>query len=314
MSIECLKCGEPLKPEMEECPKCGSRDRHVTVRESLTLLENFTLPDLTQDTINAYKMVSETLSTAQSYYKEATRRIDIATARGTISPTDAKGIQQVLMKWYDLSKQWDQRVKEATAKGDGTKLLDTDREMKEKLPILIKEIHDEIVGYKPVWNEIRGLFGVQSSNEKETAVFRDMSHERLLNDFRKWLEKRNTERKIFGNIIHGPREAGIDIIAEISSEPRIKIGVQIKDNDDIKKKDFPKKVKAQITNSKKHDLKGLIIVFCGDLTDNRKPRVKDRVRGMISDLSQVKNRIIAIPPEKALTILREVDPIHAIPR
>jgi len=39
MSIECLKCGTPLKPEMEKCPKCGSRDRHITVTDSAKALE-----------------------------------------------------------------------------------------------------------------------------------------------------------------------------------------------------------------------------------------------------------------------------------
>ena len=38
MSIECLRCGEPLKPEMSACPKCGSRDRHITVTGSIKAL------------------------------------------------------------------------------------------------------------------------------------------------------------------------------------------------------------------------------------------------------------------------------------
>jgi uncharacterized OB-fold protein len=39
MSVKCLRCGEPLKPEMEKCPKCGSRDRHVTLTDSIKALE-----------------------------------------------------------------------------------------------------------------------------------------------------------------------------------------------------------------------------------------------------------------------------------
>ena len=39
MSIECLKCGTPLRPEMEKCPKCGSRDRHITLTDSVKALE-----------------------------------------------------------------------------------------------------------------------------------------------------------------------------------------------------------------------------------------------------------------------------------
>ena len=28
-----------MKPEVEKCPKCGSRDRHITVTESIRALE-----------------------------------------------------------------------------------------------------------------------------------------------------------------------------------------------------------------------------------------------------------------------------------
>lgn len=41
MSIECLKCGTPLRPEMEKCPKCGSGDRHITVTDSAKALVMF---------------------------------------------------------------------------------------------------------------------------------------------------------------------------------------------------------------------------------------------------------------------------------
>jgi hypothetical protein len=34
MSIRCLRCGEPLTPEIEKCPNCGSGDRHVMVEDS----------------------------------------------------------------------------------------------------------------------------------------------------------------------------------------------------------------------------------------------------------------------------------------
>jgi len=29
--IECLRCATQLKPETEVCPKCGSRDRKITI-------------------------------------------------------------------------------------------------------------------------------------------------------------------------------------------------------------------------------------------------------------------------------------------
>ena len=39
LSIKCLKCETPLRPETEKCPKCGSRDRHITVADSARALE-----------------------------------------------------------------------------------------------------------------------------------------------------------------------------------------------------------------------------------------------------------------------------------
>jgi uncharacterized OB-fold protein len=39
MSVTCSKCGTPLDPEIEKCPKCGSRDRSVTLTETITALE-----------------------------------------------------------------------------------------------------------------------------------------------------------------------------------------------------------------------------------------------------------------------------------
>lgn len=39
MSIKCLRCGTPLRPEMKKCPKCGSRDRHITLTETVRALE-----------------------------------------------------------------------------------------------------------------------------------------------------------------------------------------------------------------------------------------------------------------------------------
>lgn len=38
MSVTCSKCGTPLEPEMEKCPKCGSRDRSITLTETITAL------------------------------------------------------------------------------------------------------------------------------------------------------------------------------------------------------------------------------------------------------------------------------------
>lgn len=39
MANHCLKCGEPLEAGMEKCPKCGSRDKLVTINDSITTHE-----------------------------------------------------------------------------------------------------------------------------------------------------------------------------------------------------------------------------------------------------------------------------------
>jgi predicted nucleic acid-binding Zn-ribbon protein len=39
MPLKCLRCGEPLEPEMAKCPKCGSGDRLVTVEDSIHALD-----------------------------------------------------------------------------------------------------------------------------------------------------------------------------------------------------------------------------------------------------------------------------------
>ncbi len=267
---------------------------------NLNLVEAFAFGDLASGTIVAAKVAMGTLSTSNSFYTEASRYVDIAKRQGKFTPADAGKIQHVLDEWHEYNLEWEQSINKAVAEDDPPKINNIDLEMKNKVPTMeqqIQTIFTEIVGYKEVWNEVIELFRIGLSNEEETQVFRKIKHEELLHSFRSWLEKRN----FFSNISHGPREAGIDIIAE-TSQPRVKIGIQIKDNNDIKEKLFSKKLKAQITDSKKHDVKGLIIIFCGDLTDNS---VKQKVRGMTSELSQMKNNIIVIPPEKALTILRD---------
>lgn len=49
MSIKCLKCETPLKPEMKKCPKCGSRDRHITITDSAKALVMFGVKQKVKD-------------------------------------------------------------------------------------------------------------------------------------------------------------------------------------------------------------------------------------------------------------------------
>jgi RNA polymerase subunit RPABC4/transcription elongation factor Spt4 len=43
VTIKCLKCGEPLTPEMQACPKCGSRDRLLEAYDVVHIQELMTL-------------------------------------------------------------------------------------------------------------------------------------------------------------------------------------------------------------------------------------------------------------------------------
>jgi len=162
--------------------------------------------------------------------------------------------------------------------------------------------HDKTLGTK-VWNQIESFFNVESSDLQKTAFFKDMAHSDLLKLLLKWIETRNRKARVFGQIIHGPKESGIDIIAQIS-EYNEKFGIQLKNNDDVKAKDFTTKIKAQVTDSRKHELRGLVVVFAADLTDNS---IEGKVRGIVSEFSQMKDALIkVVPPQKAFTIINEI--------
>lgn len=85
----------------------------------------------------------------------------------------------------------------------------------------------------------------------------------------------------------------------------MKIGIQIHSYRDIegKKESFGSKVKRQIAESFKHSLNGIIVIYCGDLSD---PSQKDKILRSISEISQMKNiRIEYVPPEKAVNIIKQ---------
>lgn len=83
-----------------------------------------------------------------------------------------------------------------------------------------------------------------------------------------------------------------------------KFGIQVKNNNDVIAKDFTTKLKAQITESKKHSILGLIILFAADTTETA---IESKIRIMQSDLSQIKERYTkAVPPEKIITMIKEI--------
>jgi hypothetical protein len=152
--------------------------------------------------------------------------------------------------------------------------------------------------------KIESFFDVPSSKTKDTEIFKGKSHSDLVEMLVKWVERRNGSIKLFGQIIHGPREAGIDFVAKVCSDFIDKVGIQLKNNDDVKEKDFTSKLKAQVLDSKKHSLRSLIVVFAADMTDGS---VEGKVRGMLSELSQLNDASIkSVPPEKTATMIKEV--------
>jgi hypothetical protein len=119
----------------------------------------------------------------------------------------------------------------------------------------------------------------------------------------KWIETKNGE-KFFGDVIHGPKESGIDIVVQVSSGSKQKFGIQVKNNDDVKAKDFASKLKAQITESKKHQIQGLILFFAADMTDDS---VESKISSILSEISQMNDIFIRpISPERAISIIKEV--------
>ena len=71
----------------------------------------------------------------------------------------------------------------------------------------------------------------------------------------------------------------------------------------MKDKDFTLRIKAQITEAKKHQLQGLIIFLAADMTDKS---VESKVNSIISDISQMNDSsLIVISPERAVIVLTE---------
>lgn len=149
------------------------------------------------------------------------------------------------------------------------------------------------------------LFNVKPSPTTETKIFKKLRNqqEELDNAFEYWLDQ---SKMVFGEVakidkIHGMKEAGIDLLLNLTSS-KFKFGIQIKTNGDIKKKNFSNQVLSQKSLSLKHNLSSYLVAFAGDMTD-RSQNLK--VRSMISELSQQgDNYAIPLTPEKVLTIYK----------
>ena len=134
-----------------------------------------------------------------------------------------------------------------------------------------------------------------------TLEFQKLSHEDECEAFRYWLEQM---RIILGEpvniaITQSLRDDGIDLLLTFQ-KTKAKFGFQIKSYNDVKDKDFTKNTIAQISRSRKHHIYRLFIAVCADLTDDS---LKEKVRGLTSEVSEMGDYCVVFSPEKTLRVL-----------
>lgn len=270
----------------------------IVLSDALNLSGSFTV---SQATIQA----TGSLAIYDYYFREASRIANSALRAGSMTPADFENIQKNLSEWYGWSEKWSTQISEGVLKNSREEIAAVDKQIVEKIPDqreMITAIYKTVVGTR--WNKMEDFFNVKSSSQEETAIFKDMKHSELLTLLLKWIENKNGSTKMFANIIHGLTEEGVDIIVETCEECPERFGMQLKNNEDVKQKDFSTKIKAQMIDSKKHKIVGLLVMFAADATD---VTVRDRIRSLMSDLSQMNDTFVkAFPPEKVLSMMREV--------
>ena len=140
-------------------------------------------------------------------------------------------------------------------------------------------------GLNLVLNRLNTIFNIKSAEEEETARFKGIKHDDLCSAILYWVEQNRLLliEPINAFITHGLREEGVDVVLNFSTS-KVIIGFQVKSHSDIGEKDFPRKVKHQITGSKKHGLDKLFICLCGDLTNTSQ---NARMQGISSEISQI---------------------------
>jgi len=275
---------------------------HVVITDTIGLSDSI---GLSKDTIESAFAATGSLAKYTHYYQEAFKIVEKASIAGSMNASDISTLQKTLGEWHKWNEEWNTNIIELTRKNESEKLKTIDKSINEKIPEMLRMItviYDKTAGPK-AWNQIEGFFNVKSSDKEKTTVFKGTSHSDLLELLLKWIETKNGEVKLFGQIIHGPRESGIDIIAQ-TSEGNEKVGIQLKNNDDVKAEDFTTKIKAQVTDSRKHQLRGLVVIFAANMTDNS---IEAKVRGIVSEFSQMKETLIkVVPPENTFTIIDEI--------
>ena len=162
-------------------------------------------------------------------------------------------------------------------------------------------MHEKLIGNE-MFNAFLKIFALDSCAKEDTKFFVKIPHETILKWLLTWVEAK--DRELFGDVTHGLQEGGIDILIQVCSGEKPKFGIQVKNDNDLKEKDFTQKMKAQITDTRKHRLQGLIIVLAADMNDKS---VEGRVNGIISEVSQMDDpSLTVISPQRALTIIKQV--------
>jgi len=276
----------------------------------IILGETFGLADAmapSKGTIQSAILATGSLGEYNQYYAEASEIVERVSTAGSMSPSQVSSLRTTLDKWHGLSEEYSTLIIDLTKKDESKKLIDITDEINQKvkdqqqtLQSILEVVSSGIVA----WRHIDSFFDVKTSDIENTNIFKGTAHKDLLDLLLKWIETRNSKIKLFCEVIHGPRESGIEIIAKLYPNGNEAFGIQLKNDDDVKAKDFPTKLKAQITDSKKHTIRGLMIFFAADMTN---PNVERKIKGMLSELSQIKDQFVrTIPPEKTVTIVREI--------
>jgi hypothetical protein len=257
-------------------------------------------------TVKSAVAATGSLAVYDQYYNETVAAVEKAASSGSMSPNDIETTKKTLEKWHTLSKEYNYRIQEFSKQEKPKEVVEVKKQIDNGIPEqqkLLEDIHERIIGNK-TWVKIVEIFNVKSSYKQDTAFFKDKSHDNLVHWLLTWIEN-NDKEKLMGDIIHGQREGGIDLtIFQNPSGVQPRFGIQVKNNNDVKEKDFAMSLKAQMMDSKKHQLQGLIVFLAADLNDES---VEKKVNYILADISQMKDpSIIVISPERAATIIREV--------
>src|SRR5262249_6921910 len=123
-------------------------------------------------------------------------------------------------------------------------------------------------------------------------------HDRLLERLRMVLDATSPDHPRI-SILQSLQDRGCDLL--IDWPQRAKYGVQLKNNDDVRREDFANKTVSQIQDSHQHGLVRLFVVLAADITGDSNLQ---KVRGFESRISAMNDPYVAIvPPERAWSLL-----------